>query len=244
VRNVAVAVLVSGLLASTAVPASTIPAYYFNGSASYTASTEILSTVSAGTSTATLFQSVNLPPSLSVVPASSGVIGNVVGSVVDLTVQLQPTSIVDNGLQTNATFMPLAGEPAALYLGNGSGGTSSTPVLTGTLSNITLSGPDGLNMGFLTAYLHPTGGSAIGYFSDPSSVLALDFDLTTTFGAGMFGSSFSGQINGDVQSLTAVPLPPGFALLASALALMLGAMGLPARRRQTAPLACGVFHDR
>jgi hypothetical protein len=195
---------------------SSIPVYYFNGGAAYDASTETLSTIdpNTGLAMASLFQSANLPPPLSVVP---GV--NDRGSAIDLTMTLVPSTIVDNGLQTTASFAATAQE-AALYLGNGSGGTATTPVLTGTLSNITLSGPDGLNMGFLTAYLHPNGGAAFAYFSDPSSVLALNFDLTATFGADMFGTDFSGQINGQVQSMTSVPLPASFVLLALGAALM------------------------
>jgi hypothetical protein len=85
-----------------------------------------------------------------------------------------------------------------------------------------------VNQGVLTAYLHPNGGTAFSYFSDPSDVIALNFDLTTNFGAAMYDGPFGGQINGQVQSTSTVPLPAACWLFGS------GAAGLVAiaRRRR------------
>lgn len=217
-----VAVFMSG-----SASASTVAEYFFNGSAAYNASTELLSVGSA----ATLFQSSGLPAGLSVIPTGNPG-ANVVGSRVNISMQLVPGSVLDTGLFTIAGFNADPVQPVvSLYLGTGSGGTSATPVLTGTLSNLELTGQDGNNTGILTGELHPNGGSAFGYFSDPSDVIALNFDLTTNFNPTMYSSSFSGQINGQVQSQSTVPLPPAIWLLGSgALALI----GISRWRTQTA----------
>lgn len=216
-------VLVACLLLTTAaLPASAgvVAEYFFNGSASFDAGTDLLSVGSD----ATVFQSAGLPGALSVI--SSGPNANVVGSQVNLSMLLNSATVADTGQFTVAGFVADPNQQlVSLYLGNGSGGTSSTPVLTGSLSSVELVGQDGSNAGVLTAYLHPVGGSAISYFSDPSDVIALNFDLTANFGATMYQSSFSGQINGQIESTTAVttvPLPSPVWLFSSAALALLG----------------------
>lgn len=182
--------------------------YYFNGPIGYDATTQTLSV----SPSAQIFQSVGLPAAYSLVP---GV--NQAGSQIDLSMQLNPASVLDNGLTTTASFTEPAGYQAALYLGNGSGGTAASPVLTGTLTGLAVVGFDNNNLGILTGYLHPTGGLAIQYFSDPSDVIALDFNLSTTFSQQMYAGSFTGQINGQVEAVPMVPLPAGLPLLLSGL---------------------------
>ena len=139
-------------------------------------------------------------------------------------------SVSDNGFATTASFSTPASYQAALYLGNGSGGTAGTPVLTGWLSNMQVSGIDAGNTGVLTGYLHPTGGLAYTFFSDPSDVIALDFNLSTNFSPAMYGTSFTGQISGQVESAPApVPLPAALPLLLSGL----GLFGAAVKRRST-----------
>ena len=207
------------LMSFLAMPASAgvVAEYYFNGSASFNAGTDLLSIGSD----ASVFQSAGLPAALSVVSTGPG--ANVVGSEVNLSMLLNTATVLDTGQFTIANFNANPAQPVvSLYLGDGSGGTSATPVLTGTLSSVQLVGQDGNNAGVLTAYLHPTGGSAISYFSDPSNVIALNFDLTTTFSASMYQGNFSGQINGQVQSTTPVPLPASLWLFGSAAVALLG----------------------
>ena len=207
-----------------------LPDYFFNGPVTYDASSGTLS-ISTGVGGAEIFSSTGLPAPYAVIPTTQPG-SNIPGSEIVLSMSLVPGSVSDNGLVTTASFATAPGFQAALYLGNGSGGTAATPVLTGTLSGLQVGGLDGNNFGELTGYLHPTGGLAYAYFSNPSDVIALNFDLSTTFGGSMFGSSFAGQINGQVESTTApVPLPASVALLGPALGLL--AWGGVRRRRAT-----------
>lgn len=154
---------------------------------------------------------------------------NEAGSEVLMSMNLVPASITDDGFSTTASFSTPAGYKVQIFLGDGAGGTAAAPVLAGWLSNMQASGIDGGNTGVLTGYLHPTGGLAFAYFSDPSDVIALDFNLSTNFSSLMYQSSFAGQINGQVQAQAApVPIPATLPLLLSGLAL-LGAV--KARRR-------------
>lgn len=201
--------------------------YYFNGPISYSPTTGVL-TIAPGAGGAEILSSSGLPAPLAVIPTTE-TNSNIPGSEVILSMSLVSGSVSDNGTYTSAAFSTATGYQAALYLGNGSGGTSTTPVLTGTLSNLLVAGYDGENFGVLTGYLHPTGGSAYSYFSDPSDLIALNFDLTTNFSGSMYESAFTGQINGQVESQTAVPLPGALPLLVGGIGL-LGLSG-PRRRR-------------
>ena len=209
-----------GLALAPEARASVVPDYYFNGPTDYDATTGTLS-VATGPGGAEILASTGLPADLSATAATAA------GSEVLLSLNLVAGSVVDNGYSTTASFSTSAGYVAALYLGNGSGGTSATPVLTGTLSNMQISGVDGSNSGVLTGYLHPTGGSAYAYFSNPSDVVALDFDLSTNFSSTMYSSSFGGQINGQVESAPPVPIPGALPLFLSGV----GLLGMIARRR-------------
>lgn len=226
-RHVARGTLALGLIASPLLHASTVADYYFNGPISYSSNGQTLS-VNTGSQGAELISSTGLPAPFAVLPTGQPG-SNIAGSEVMLSMNLVAGSVSDNGFATTASFATATGYQAALYLGNGSGGTAGSPVLTGTLSNMQVSGFDGSNTGVLTGYLHPTGGLAYSYFSDPSDVIALDFDLSTNFSSSMYQASFSGQINGQVESAAPVPIPAALPLLLSGLALFGGA----AFRRQT-----------
>lgn len=208
--------------------AATVADYYFNGPIAYSVAGQTLS-VDTGSQGAELISSTGVPAPYAVVPTGQPG-SNIAGSEVLLSMNLLAGSVSDNGVATTASFTTPNGYQAALYLGNGSGGTASAPVLTGTLSDMQVSGFDGGNTGVLTGYLHPTGGLAYGYFSDPSDVIALDFNLSTNFSSSMYQTSFTGQINGQVESAASpVPVPAALPLLLSGLALL----GAGARRRQT-----------
>ena len=218
----------AGGLAALPAAAGSVPDYFFNGPVSYDVATGTLS-IDTGAGGAEIFSSTGLPAPYAVIPTTQPN-SNIPGSEVVLSMGLVTGSVSDNGTFTTASFSTPPSYQAALYLGNGSGGTATTPVLTGTLSGLQVGGLDGNNYGELTGYLHPTGGLAYDYFSDPSDVIALNFNLSTSFSGTMFDSSFTGQINGQVESTTApTPLPPSVWLLGSGLAL-LGLGGRPRRR--------------
>lgn len=220
--------LAAGSLLALPAGAASLPDYFFNGPVSYDAGSGTLS-IATGAGGAEIFSSTGLPSPYAVIPTTQPN-SNIPGSEVVLSMNLVSGSVNDNGTFTTAAFSTASGYQAALYLGNGSGGTATTPVLTGTLSGLQVGGLDGNNYGELTGYLHPTGGLAYAYFSDPSDVIALNFNLSTSFSGTMFASSFSGQINGQIESTTApAPLPPSLWLLGSGLAL-LGWSGAHRRR--------------
>ena len=218
--------LLCGLGAGSTLRAATVADYFFNGPIDYSVVGQTLS-VETGSQGARLISSTGLPTPFAVVPTGQPG-SNIAGSEILLSMNLVAGSVNDNGFATSASFSTPAGYQAALYLGNGSGGTAGAPVLTGTLSNMQVSGFDGGNTGVLTGYLHPTGGLAYSYFSDPSDVIALDFNLSTNFSSAMYGASFTGQINGQVESAPApVPLPAALPLLLSGI----GLLGAAAKRR-------------
>lgn len=224
----ALMLMLCGLGASPALRAATVADYYFNGPIAYSATSQMLS-VDTGSGGAEIISSTGLPSPYAVVPTGQPG-SNITGSQVMLSMQLVSGSISDNGFATTASFSTPTGYQAALYLGNGNGATAGSPVLTGWLSNMQVSGFDASNTGVLTGYLHPTGGLAYSFFSDPSDVIALDFNLSTNFSSAMYGAAFTGQINGQVESAPApVPLPAALPLLLSGL----GLMGAAAKRRST-----------
>jgi hypothetical protein len=217
-------VLALGLGTSSITHAAVVADYFFNGPIAYSSNSQTLS-VATGPTGAVLFNSTGLPVAYSVTAA------NQAGSEVVMSMNLVGSSIVDNGFSTTANFSTPTGYKVELFLGNGSGGTAATPVLTGWVSSMQASGIDGSNTGVLTGYLHPTGGSAFAYFSDPSNIIALDFNLSTDFSSLMYQSSFSGQINGQVQAQAApVPIPATLPMLVSGLGLLGAAR---AKRRPT-----------
>jgi PEP-CTERM motif-containing protein len=210
-----VAVTVIGL--SSVARSATIPDYVFFGPIAYSGG--VLS-VGPGS---TLISSQGLPAPFAVTPSGPG--SNVPGSEIVMSLNLVPGSVVDDGSQTLASFT--SSMDASIFLGNGSGATQATPVLTGFLTGMQVAGGDGNTAGILTGFLHPTGGSAIAYFSNPSDVIALQFDLSTEFSSTMYDSPFTGDIDGKVVS-TAVPLPAALPLLLSGI----GVVGVAARRRR------------
>jgi hypothetical protein len=213
-------------LCSMSHAASVLPEYFFNGPVAFSSGTDTLA-VKTGAGGAEIIGSQGLPSPFAVIPTNMPG-SNIAGSEIVLSLNLG--TVTDSNGTTTATFTTPVGYEAALYLGNGSGGTQSSPVLTGSLTDMEVSGGDGNNLGVLTGLLHPNGGSAFSFFSNPSDVIALEFNLTTNFAKTMYQSSFSGQINGQVESTSAapVPLPAALPLLVSGL----GLLGAAARRRR------------
>lgn len=84
-------------------------------------------------------------------------------------------------------------------------GADSTDLLHGSLMGLVMSGFDGLDFGSLTGEISATGGSLFSDFSSGSDFLAFELNLSTVFGAGMFGSDFTSQLDGRVAAIRSVP---------------------------------------
>lgn len=101
-------------------------------------------------------------------------------------------------------------------------------LLTGNFTSLVMSGNDNDVSGSITGELVSTGGSLATEFGT-GNVLALQFNLNTTFNSSMFDSDFSGLINGDIRGqATAVPEPSLIALLSVGI-LFIGYAGKKSR---------------
>ncbi len=91
---------------------------------------------------------------------------------------------------------------------------SSNILLTGNFDSFKMLGGNGLSSGLIIGALSANGGDLQTAFG-LGNLLALEFNLTTTFSATMFDSNFSGGIDGRIKGETVnVPEPAMSALLA------------------------------
>ncbi|VAX11162.1 hypothetical protein MNBD_GAMMA25-1640 [hydrothermal vent metagenome] len=108
-------------------------------------------------------------------------------------------------------------------------GGDSTLLLEGELSGLQMGGANGSDMGILVGMFNATGGSLLGDFATTSDLFALELNLTTVFGLGMFEQSFSGLIDGNLTSQGSVSVPePGMLVL---FVLGLGLMMIATRKK-------------
>ena len=128
-------------------------------------------------------------------------------------------SYLSNSSDTTSTagfFSGIAGDDIVVTDGD------SNLLLKGELSSLSMEGINELNSGLVLGDFTATGGSLLDTFG-VGNLIAFEFDLTTTFSATMFGSSFSGDISGRLES---VPEPGPLALMAIGFVLI----GLMSRR--------------
>lgn len=185
-----------------------VPTLYFDGDTNYDAISGLL------TIDAVLTGSVDVapPPSLD-------------GS--SLTLSTSFGSVSSAGGITTGFFGSAPGAPD-LRIADG----NSNILLEGEIMDLLLRGADGADLGILAANFTPTAGSLLGDFSDPSGIFALELNLTSVFGAGMFDEDFSGQADGRITPGEAfppslIPEPDLLVLLAmSLLGLLAGQMYL------------------
>ncbi len=90
----------------------------------------------------------------------------------------------------------------------------SNLLLQGELAGLAMSGLNDANGGVLMAQFTPTGGSLLNEFAVGAKLVALQFNLTTTFGPKMFDHSFKGGADGNLSAPAAVSVPePGVLVL-------------------------------
>lgn len=154
--------------------------------------------------------------------ASSGSLalnGKLIGSESILPLPDLTTSTISL-ISTLTTSMSLSGVTVGLF---GAGTISVSDVsgglLTGSFSALQLAGLDGGDQGSIGLQFTPTGGSLLSYFSDPSDLRALTFNLSTGFGSTMFYTDFRAASNGNITSAT-VPEPNAVMLLVVGLCLL------------------------
>lgn len=177
-------------LALVASSAHAIPTLFFDGDIAYDVNSGLLSVVSVLTAT----QDVAPAPEL-------------LGSSLDFTALF--SSVDDsNAAFTAGYFATTAGTDLTVIDGD------TNSLLTGNFSSLVLKGGNGLNSGLVKGTLDSTGGSLQNEFGI-GNLIALQFNLTTSFSATMFDSDFTGAIDGRIEGETVnVPEPSMPALLA------------------------------
>lgn len=178
--------------------ANAIPTLFFDGTINFDKASNMLSVDSVLTATDDLSSSVN---------------------------------IINSSLQFNALFDNIDTTNALFTLGNFTGvngndlvavdGDNNT-ILTGDFTDLNIKGANGFNSGKVTGTLDATGGSLANEFGTGSNLIALQFNLSTSFSATMFDYDFNGDIDGRVEggAPTPVPAPGILALLAPGILLI------------------------
>jgi hypothetical protein len=181
-------------LALITTSAHAIPTLFFDGDISYDQTTGLLSVSSVLTST------------FDIAPSPT-----ILGSSLDFTTLL---SAVDssNSNYTVGLFGTTAGTDLSVVDGD------SNSLLTGNFSELTMKGGNGLDFGLVTGTLDADGGTLQDMF-DIGNLIALEFNLSTSFSTTMFDYSFDGLIDGRIEGAS-VPEPTMPALLALGILLI------------------------
>lgn len=180
--------LALALFASSA--AQAIPTLFFDGAINFDSRTGLLSVTSVLTGTEDIMPAPNLV-------GSSLVFATLLTSV-DSTSPLFTVGNFGTSAGTDLTVMD---------------GDSNT-LLLGDFSSLQMKGGNGYSSGLVTGTLNSTGGDLQSAFGI-GNLIALQFNLTTTFSSNMFEDSFFGAIDGRIEGQQVqVPEPAMPALLA------------------------------
>jgi hypothetical protein len=184
------------IIALATTSAQAVPTLYFNGTIGYDAASTRLSVVSDLTGTADIFPA---PPLQGTLSFDADLIGTYFGSGFNI-----------------GSFTTISGQDDIIVLD-----ANSTVLLTGNFSSLTMSGSDNSDSGTIFGNLTSTGGLLAAEF-DIGNVLALQFNLNTTFNSEMFKSNFAGLIDGNIQgqNVVNVPEPSLLALLSMGVLLI------------------------
>jgi len=177
-------------LAMIASSAQAIPTLFFDGDINYDVTSGLLSVDSVLTATA----DIGSAPAL-------------LGSSLDFSVLFDSVD-ASSSLYTVGLFGTSAGTDLMVVDG------AANPLLTGNFDNLKMLGGNSFSSGLVLGLLNANGGDLQTEFG-LGNLIALEFNLTTTFSATMFDSSFSGGIDGRIEGeAVSVPEPTMPALLA------------------------------
>ncbi len=178
------------VLAMFASSAQAIPTLFFDGSINYNASAGLLSVTSVLTNTT------------GITPAPA-----LLGSSLDFSASYNSTD-TSNAYYTVGIFGTTAGTDLTVIDG------ALNTLLTGNFSELTMKGGNQFSSGLVSGILNADGGSLQNEFGI-GNLIALEFNLSTTFGSEMCASNFTGVIDGRIEGASVnVPEPTMSALLA------------------------------
>jgi hypothetical protein len=183
------------IIALVTTSAQAIPTLYFDGDISFDAASGELSVASVLTATS------------DIAPAPT-----LLGSSLDF-------SALFNSVNTSNVYYTIGsfGSTAATDLIVIDGDANN--LLTGNFSYLEMKGGNGFSSGLVSGLLNATGGSLANEFG-LGNLIALEFNLSTTFSGTMFEQDFSGKIDGRIEGEASVPEPTMPALLAIGLLLI------------------------
>lgn len=185
------------VLALATSAAQAIPTLFFNGDIAYDSSTRELSVTS------------DLISTFDIAPAPE-LIG--IGS---LSFDALLTSSFSFGGWSVGSFETIAGQDDLIVKD-----ANSIDLLTGNFSSLTMSGVDGTKAGTITGTIMSTGGSLAAQFGS-GQLIALQFNLSTSFSEFMFKDNFAGKIDGAIEGESvSVPEPSLLALLSLGIILL------------------------
>lgn len=193
-------------LAMMASSAQAIPTLFFDGDIDYSASTGLLSVDSVLTATA------------DVMPAPA-----LLGSSLNFSVLYNGTNAA-NSFYTVGLFGTSGGTDLTVLDG------ASNTLLTGNFDSFKMLGGNGFSSGLIIGTLSANGGDLQTAFG-LGNLIALEFNLTTTFSATMFDNSFSGRIDGRIEGETVNVPEPGVSALLALGVLFIGFFNRAGRHR-------------
>lgn len=192
------------IIALSTMSAQAVPTFFFNGTIGYDASSTRLSVVSDLTATADIFPAPAIQGTLNF---DADLISTFFGSGFNI-----------------GSFGTISGQDDIRVLD-----ANSDVLLTGNFSSLTMSGSDNSDSGTIFGDLTSTGGLLAAEFGI-GNVLALQFNLNTTFNSEMFKRNFAGLIDGNIQGQNIVNVPePSLLALLSMGVLLIGFAGKKSR---------------
>jgi len=192
-------------LAMVASSAQAIPTLFFDGDINYNVNGGLLTVSSVLTGTS------DIAPAPTLLGSSLNFSASFIGSTTTF------YTIGNFGTTLGTDLMVMDGD--------------SNTLLTGNFNSLVMKGFNGLDSGLVSATLNADGGSLQNKFGI-GNLVALQFNMTTTFSSEMFDSDFRGNIDGRIEGKTVdVPEPAVLTLLALGV-LFMGFVNKTGRNRK------------